>query len=62
MHDLNVVIRYETYQRFKLKFPPIYTILDHILRKNPAEPKPARILRRNVWATFVVMKQSYDLR
>jgi hypothetical protein len=38
MHDLNSVIRYETDQRFMLKFTPIYAILDHILRKNPHEP------------------------
>jgi hypothetical protein len=41
MRDLNVVIRYETDQRFMLKFTPIYAILDHILRKNPPEPEPA---------------------
>ena len=40
MRDLNSVIRYDTYQRFMLKFTPIYAILDHILRKNPPEQNP----------------------
>ena len=65
MRDLNSVIRYETDQRFMLKFTPIYAILDHILRKNPPEHNPrtigrARFLRHNFWATFDVMKQIYD--
>jgi hypothetical protein len=38
MRDLNSVIRYETDQRYMIKFTPIYAILDYILRKNPPEP------------------------
>jgi hypothetical protein len=65
MHDLNSVIRYETDQRIMLKFTPIYAILDHIYAKirprhNPRMIRRARFLRRNFWATFVVMKQIYD--
>jgi hypothetical protein len=40
IRNLNVVIRYETDQRFMLKFTHIYVILVHVLRKNPSEPEP----------------------
>jgi hypothetical protein len=41
MRDLNVVIRYETDQRYMLTFKPIYVVLDHILRENLTETEPA---------------------
>jgi hypothetical protein len=41
MRDLNVVIRYETDQRFMVKFTPIYAVLVHILCKNLLEPDRA---------------------
>jgi hypothetical protein len=51
MRDLNVVIRYETDQRFMLKFTPIYAVLDHILRKNPSEPEPAHDPTRAIFTS-----------
>jgi hypothetical protein len=49
MRDLNVVIRYETDQRFMLKFTPIYAILVHIYAKNPPEPEPAHDRTRTIF-------------
>jgi hypothetical protein len=67
MRDLNVVIRYETDQRFMLKFIHIYVVLFTFyakfrLSQNPRTIGHARFLRRNFWAPFVVMKKIYDLR
>jgi hypothetical protein len=52
MRDLNFVIRYETDQRFMLKFTPIYAILDHILRKNPPEPELAHDRTRAIFTAY----------
>jgi hypothetical protein len=51
MRDLNIVICYETDQRFMLKFTPIYAVLVHVyaiirLSKNPRTIGHARFLRR----------------
>jgi hypothetical protein len=61
MCDLNVVIRYETDQRFVLKFTPIYAILDQILRKNPLELEPAHDRTRAICdRTSQVIRPTYS--
>jgi hypothetical protein len=49
MRDLNVVIRYETDQRYMLTFKPIYVVLDHILRENLTETEPAHVRTRVIF-------------
>jgi hypothetical protein len=51
MRDLNIVICYETDQRFMLKFTPIYAVLVHVYAitrpsKNPRSIGHARFSRR----------------
>jgi hypothetical protein len=65
MRDINVVIRYETYQRFMLKFTPIYTVLVHVLCKNPPEPEPTHDRTRVIFTPlcFVpIRRYETDLR